>query len=174
MIAKALCLCYNKNMKEKSLLRIQPIYTILVHLFLVLCFTFFLFMPYLLHWEIDIENMWYWIYYICFTIFLLICVYLFLRSIEWGIIDKQGFTIKCVFGKINYLKWKEIIDIKIEKKETWSSRGSPVYANWIIIRISNVEQTKIGFNKKKHNSIWVTANKKNIQIINLFAKVKLK
>lgn len=161
-------------MKEKSLLRIQPIYTILVHLFLVLCFTFCLFMPYLLHWEIDIENMWCWIYNICITIFLLIYLFLFLRSIEWGIVDKQGLTIKCVFGKINYLSWKEVIDIKVDKKETWSSRGSPVYANWIIIRNSNAEQTKIGFNKKKNNSIWVTANKKNIQIINLFAKVKLK
>ena len=110
MIAKALCLCYNKNMKEKSLLRIQPIYTILVHLFLVLCFTFFLFMPYLLHWEIDIENMWCWIYNICITIFLLIYLFLFLRSIEWGIVDKQGLTIKCVFAKINYLSWKEVID----------------------------------------------------------------
>ena len=160
-------------MEEKYILRIQPIYTILVNLFLVLCFTFLLFVPYLLHWDTDVENIWYWIYYICFSTFLLIYVFLFLRSIEWAIVDKQGITAKCVFGKINYLQWEEIIDIKVEKKETWSSRGSPVYANWIIINL-NVKQTKIGFNKKKSNSIWLTANKKNIETINKFVKKKVK
>ena len=38
-------------MKGKKILRVQPVYTMLLYLFMVLCFVFFLFMPSILKWD---------------------------------------------------------------------------------------------------------------------------
>ena len=163
---------------KKVFLRVQPIYKILVHLLLVLIFS----MPplmLLLEYNEEINDIWYWISLIVFVAILIPYIFLFLRYFEWAIVDEQGITIKCLFGTINFFSWKDIAHIKVVKDELRPARynvtrKAVVLLKWITIKTSIGEQANLGFNKKKNKAIWITANKKNIEIINLFAKTRLK
>ena len=178
MVEKLMILCYNKNMKERRFLRVQPIYKILVQLLLVLIFS----MPplmLLLEFNEQINNIWSWVVLIVLVVILVTNIFLFLRYFEWAIVDEQGITIKCFFGNINFLSWKDIVHIKVVKDGLRPSRFNVtgkvvVLLKWITIKTSISEQANLGFNKKKNKVIWITANKKNIEIINLFAKTRLK
>lgn len=137
--------------------------------------------PLILLWEFDeeINNIWYWIALIVFVAILVTNIFLFLRYFEWAIVDEQGITIKCLFGNIIFLSWKDIAHIKVVKDGLRPSRYNVtgkvvVLLKWITIKTSISEQANLGFNKKKNKAIWITANKKNIEIINLFAKTRLK
>ncbi|MBR2341229.1 MAG: hypothetical protein IKA72_02335, partial [Clostridia bacterium] len=117
-------------------------------------------------------------YYSFFSALLIVATIFFLRSFEWAIFTADGIIIQCIFGRLNYLKWTEIESITKEKKETYNSRGAPIYEKWLIIRKTNGYIEKAGFNKKNKNIVWIISNEKNVEIIKAHSKkyqnIKLK
>lgn len=157
-------------MSKKTILRVQPIYTILIWFIAFCCFVFFLFLPYIFKWDSsDIYGIiFYCVIGICALVSLMILVY----YIQFAYVDSEGIIIRGLFYQIIKLRWKDIDNIVCQKIITYDNRTN-IYLNWIIIKLHDAEyiQGRAGRNRRKKSPWCIIATKKNIAKINQYFQI---
>lgn len=93
-------------MKGKKILRVQPVYTMLLYLFMVLCFVFFLFMPSILKW--DSSGIYDIIYYCLMGSCCCFAAAMLIYYIQFARVDSEGIVISVLFYPIAKVRWKDI------------------------------------------------------------------
>ncbi len=157
-------------MKEFRL-RTQPVFYIIVCLFVLVISIIMIIAPSLLCWENN--NLFITITYYCvFSILLLYGLLSLFYYIEFAIIDNEKITIKTLFRVVKVVLWVEVVEIKRE----WLTQGARGGALcWIVIKTDfNQSAYKASRNNKKSYPLIIIANKKNERIIKKFCLDNLK
>ena len=155
-----------KRGKQKVKLTVQPLYSMIIWLILLLSMLALLIFPNIL-WEAE-ELLWKIAFNVCISFMALICAYSLLQITQIAIISETGIIIKNIFGNIAWIEWKMIVSMTIEKLVTYDSRGY-ISLNWIVIRTDNSQTANKCAKNKKNIAPWqIKANKKNIAIIKAF------
>ena len=153
--------------KNKEILRIQPLYSIIIWFAVSVCGAVMTVLPSVFLWESRILFAQV-SYYIISAVFIALGVLAALRYMEYAAIDGGKITVRSPFGKILSLKNDEIKAIKIKKLTTYNSRGN-VSLMWIVVEKDNSILTSGGLNKRNDNYCCIIASEKNISILKRFA-----
>ena len=149
----------------KKILRVQPIYTMIIWGVLFGLMMIMVFLEKIMNWEkseIGITLIYYCFMGMCATVALII----FLYYLQFALIDENGIVIRGLFYKITEMRWIDIKEISIERVCTYDNR-SQVYLRWIILKLNNNECIKgrAGRNRKGKSPWYIIASKKNLAII---------
>lgn len=101
-------------MKNKRLLLVQPLYSIVIYTFLSLLCLLCCFLPQLLKWE-NSKVLLKIIYYFIFTSGTILFLIISILCIEFAFIDDQKIVIKNIFGEIVKVEWNECCSISKER-----------------------------------------------------------
>lgn len=157
--------------KEKYILRVQPIYTILICLITFILLIILIFLPSWMNWE-DTESLWGYIWYSSMTLFSLYFFGLFLYNLQYAIVDDKGIKIKSLFYVIAYIEWKEIHEILKKDLVTHDSRGAMVFC-WLIIKVNKKDAIRrVGINRRNMPPWQIIGSKRNIEIIEKYHDIK--
>ncbi len=155
------------NMKKKiEILRMQPVYLILVSLTVFCAFILLIFVPNMANWRTDI---WRIIWYIVSIAGALFWLFQFLKNMQFVIIKNGNIVIKSyIWITIAKIVPEKIIYITMESLPVQSNPGSPVL-DWITIYINEKPKLKIktyGANDFKGGFSWrIIASKHNLEVI---------
>lgn len=159
-------------MKNKKILLVQPIYTLLIWGILLCCLIFFNFLPLLFNW--DFAGFYSIIYCCLFVILTLITLAKFLYYLQFAIIDNDGIIIRGIFFKTAKVLWEDIYDISHEKIVTYDNREN-VALSWLVIKLDESELIHGRAGKNGSKSPWcIFASKKNISVISQYIQIKEK
>lgn len=154
-------------MKNKKLIRVQPIYTMVIWFIAFCILIFFIFLPQLLKWEgtKDKYIIWYCLIGTCAFVSLLIFIY----YLQFAYISKDGIIIKGIFYKIAQIRWEDICCISYEKLITYDNREN-IFLKWMVIKMAESEfiHGRAGRNRKGKSPWCIVATKKNIEIISQY------
>lgn len=143
-------------------LRIQPIYTVLVGLFLLICSILLLLLPTILNWEK--ASLGYEILF--FAVALITAIYGVLTSLkgtQYAIITDEEIIIKGFFIKTVIIKWHDVKSITKEKILTYNSRAQ-IFLEYIVVKTD--ENTKVKTPRKQtEKCCQILATKKNLVFI---------
>lgn len=155
-------------MKNKRLLLVQPLYSIVIYTFLSLLCLLCCFLPHLLKWE-NSKVLLKIIYYFIFTSGTILFLIISILCIEFAFIDDQKIVIKNIFGEIVKVEWNECCSISKERILTYNSR-SIIFLNWLIIKTDKAQKaSRVRLNRKNVLPILIIASKKNIEAIIFYA-----
>lgn len=110
-----------KRGKKKIKLIVQPLYSMIIWLILLLAMLMLLVFSNIF-WEAE-QSIWKIAFNVCISLMILICAYSFLRITQIAIILETGIIIKNIFGKIAWIEWEGIVSVTKEKLVTYDSRG---------------------------------------------------
>ena len=149
----------------KKILRVQPIYTMIIWGVLFGLMMIMVFLEKIMNWEkseIGITLIYYCFMGMCATVALII----FLYYLQFALVDENGIVIRGLFYKITEMRWMDIKEISIERVCTYDNR-SQVYLRGIILKLNNNECIKgrAGRNRKGKSPWYIIASKKNLAII---------
>jgi glucan phosphoethanolaminetransferase (alkaline phosphatase superfamily) len=158
--------------KNKEIIRVQPVYTILIWLILIIVFFAFLVFP-IFVWE-D-QNMFSELWYILISILLTLSIIILVYYIQVAILNEEGIIIRGLFYTIAKIRWADINKIEERSIVTYDNR-IPVLLKWFIIYIKkqkNVKFKRGGINKKNKAPWYIIATKKNREIIGKYYMVRV-
>ena len=161
---RVVCLGGIDMREKKTILLIQPLYSIVIHYIIALTSLFGMFLPIVLSW-----NNAGWMKVVWNFILSLFLVYGFVQGflhIQFAEVDKEKIAIKNLFHLIAIVKWTEISSVKKEKILTYDSRGY-IYLDWIVLRTNDTQEIpyRVKLNRKGMFPLLIVANKKNCSII---------
>ena len=146
-------------MEKKTILRVQPVYTMLIWFIALCCFITFLFLPQILKWEVYAVDaiIYYCLMGLCAVTSLLILLY----YIQFAYVNSNGIVIKNLFYQITSLTWDEIHSINYQKIMTYDNRTN-ISLNWIVIKLhaSEFVRGSAGRNRRKKSPWCIIATKK--------------
>lgn len=157
-----------KKDKQKIKLIVQPLYSMIIWLILLLAMTALLIFSNIF-WEAE-QSIWKITFSVCISLMAFICAYSFLHITQIAVISETGIIIKNIFGNIAWIEWKMIASVTKQKLVTYDSRGH-ISLNWIVIRTDNSQTANKCAENKRDIAPWqIKANKKNVAIIEEFLK----
>lgn len=157
-------------MKGKKILRVQPVYTMLLYLFMVLCFVFFLFMPSILKW--DSSGIYDIIYYCLMGSCCCFAAAMLIYYIQFARVDSEGIVISVLFYPIAKVRWEDVHSAVCCKVLTYDNRTN-VYLKWIVLKCSASDYVRgrVGRNKKNKSPLCIIATAKNIAVISQYIEI---
>ena len=149
----------------KRILRVQPIYTMIIWGVMFGCMMAIVFLGEILNWgksETGITIL----YYCLMGLFAIISLIGFLYYLQFASVDENGIVIRGLFYKIAEVRWTDIKEITIERLCTYDNR-SYIFLRWIIIKLDSKEYVKgrAGRNRKGESPWCIIASRKNVAII---------
>ena len=149
----------------KRILRVQPIYTMIIWGVTFGLMMVIVFLEKILNWEkseIGITIL----YYCLMGLFATISLIIFLYYLQFALVDENGIVIRGLFYKIAEIRWTDIKEITIERLCTYDNRSN-IFLRWIIIKLASKEYVKgrAGRNRKGKSPWYIIASKKNLAII---------
>ncbi|MBE6534413.1 MAG: hypothetical protein E7678_05555 [Ruminococcaceae bacterium] len=151
----------------KKILKVQPLYSIIICFVISICGVVMLLLPTILLWEKS-ERFVQIIYYTISIGFIILGLFLTLRFTEYAIINDNEIIIKSVFGKIVSFKNHEIKSINMKNLITYDSRGY-ISLQWIVIKTDTCSLKRGGLNKKSNNFCQFIASQKNMSVLRQYA-----
>ena len=141
------------------MLRIQPIYTVLVGLFLFICGISLLLLPTILNWEKD--SLGYEILFFAVALITAISgVLISLQGTQYAIVTDEEIIFKGIFIKTVIIKWQDVKSITKEKILTYNSRAQ-IFLEYIVIKTDENAKVKAP-RKQTKKCCQILATKKNL------------
>lgn len=155
---------------KKKILRVQPLYTMLIWFVALSSFVFLLFLPQILQWETG--GPYGVIYYCTMSVCASISVIILIYYLQFAYVDSEGIVIRGVFYQIVKLRWKDIRKVTCEKIVTYDNREN-IYLKWIVIKTHSSDEVegRAGRNKKNKSPWCIIATKKNMEIISQYIEI---